>query len=164
MCFYGSKLSPSAIYKIVNSKLYLLRMSSFFNLYLHNCSSNLFFLYGFKYSDIFCCSWYFLVDLFFHTVFSGLNYRLDLTKKKKKWCKRQKYFATVDYYTLKFYIMKIYNSLYASMSSGVVSVCCGNLKDSPPDTLIGKGTPGPQTRRSRVAWGWIQYTPNFLYK
>lgn len=43
-----------------------------------------FFLYGFKYSDIFCCSWYFypvLVDSFFHTVFSGLNYRLDLTKK-----------------------------------------------------------------------------------
>ena len=84
MCFYGSKLSLSAIYKNVNSKLYLLRMSSFFNLYLHNCSSNLFFLYGFKYSNIFCCSLYFypvLLDLFLHTVFSGLNYRLDLTKK-----------------------------------------------------------------------------------
>uniref|UniRef100_A0A8C7EA98 Uncharacterized protein n=1 Tax=Nothoprocta perdicaria TaxID=30464 RepID=A0A8C7EA98_NOTPE len=45
-----------AIYKDVNSKAYLLRLSSFFNLYLHNCSSNLFF---FQYimsdaSEIFC--------------------------------------------------------------------------------------------------------------
>uniref|UniRef100_A0A7M4F5L3 Uncharacterized protein n=1 Tax=Crocodylus porosus TaxID=8502 RepID=A0A7M4F5L3_CROPO len=32
-----------SIYKDVNSKAYLLRLSSFFNLYLHSCSSNLFF-------------------------------------------------------------------------------------------------------------------------
>lgn len=56
MCFYGSKLSLSAIYKNVNSKLLFIKNVIFFNLYLHNCSSNLFFLYGFKYSDIFCCS------------------------------------------------------------------------------------------------------------
>lgn len=36
--------------------------------------------------------------------------------------------------------MKIYNSLYASVYSGVFFVCCGNLMDSPIDTLIGKKT------------------------
>lgn len=53
-----------------------------------------------------------LMDLCFHIVLSGLSYRLDLTHIHKNNVK-DKYFATVDYYTLKFYIMKIYNSLSA---------------------------------------------------
>uniref|UniRef100_A0A8B9FZ49 Uncharacterized protein n=1 Tax=Amazona collaria TaxID=241587 RepID=A0A8B9FZ49_9PSIT len=56
-----------AIYKDVNSKAYLLRLSSFFNLYLHGCSSNLFF--------------------FFNTVFNSCPFFfffLFLMKKEKK--------------------------------------------------------------------------------
>uniref|UniRef100_A0A672UWP4 Uncharacterized protein n=1 Tax=Strigops habroptila TaxID=2489341 RepID=A0A672UWP4_STRHB len=42
-----------AIYKDVNSKAYLLRLSSFFNLYLHSCSSNLFFFFNTVFNSFF---------------------------------------------------------------------------------------------------------------
>uniref|UniRef100_A0A8C5YCW5 Uncharacterized protein n=1 Tax=Microcebus murinus TaxID=30608 RepID=A0A8C5YCW5_MICMU len=44
MCFYGSKLSLSAIYKNVNSKLYLLRMSSFL-IYIYTIVHLIYFFY-----------------------------------------------------------------------------------------------------------------------
>uniref|UniRef100_A0A8C8SMP4 Uncharacterized protein n=1 Tax=Pelusios castaneus TaxID=367368 RepID=A0A8C8SMP4_9SAUR len=53
-------ISLQAIYKDVNSKAYLLRLSSFFNLYLHNCSSNLF-LFSIQFSTVV----FFLVREFF---------------------------------------------------------------------------------------------------
>lgn len=83
MCFYGSKLSLSAIYKNVNSKLYLLRMSSFL-IYIYTMVHLIYFFYMvlntltyFAVHDIF---YPVLMDLFFHAVFSGLDYRLNLTK------------------------------------------------------------------------------------
>nr|AAP68818.1 replicative senescence upregulated protein [Homo sapiens]AAV41518.1 differentially placenta 1 expressed protein [Homo sapiens] len=44
MCFYGSKLNLLAIYKNVNSKLYLLRMSSFL-IYIYTIVHLIYFFY-----------------------------------------------------------------------------------------------------------------------
>uniref|UniRef100_A0A8C0NDW6 Uncharacterized protein n=3 Tax=Canis lupus TaxID=9612 RepID=A0A8C0NDW6_CANLF len=85
MCFYGSKLSLSAIYKIVNSKLYLLRMSSFL-IYIYTIVHLIYFFYTvlntqtyFAVCDIFILfSW-----ICFSILFSLVSITGWISQKKK---------------------------------------------------------------------------------